>query len=149
MDTFTFSSICLLPLLSSSPPLAPHPSCTLFPLSAFLPPKPQCNLYILVQAASSSTQGLRAPSSLAVGAAIPTTKQAVPSQIDAFRAAPAEAQAGKDKGPPATAGKGNQATAPAASAKPSKPAVERRPLEGLDEAVANGLRALCQVSVTI
>ena len=112
------------------------------------PPELQCNLYIPVQAASASTQGLRAPSSLAVGAAIPTTKQAVSSQIDASRAAPAEAQAGKDKAPPATAGKGSQPAAPAASAKRSKPAVERRPLEGLDESVANGLRALCQVSVT-
>lgn len=120
------------------------------PPSGCVPAEPQCNkLYTAVQAASSSAQGLKAPSSLAVGAAIPTTKQAVLSQTDAPCAAPAEAQQpGKDKAgptPTATAGKPGQ-TDPAAAA---NPAVERRPLEGLDEAVANGLRALCQVSAPV
>lgn len=99
-----------------------------------------------MQAASSSVEGLKAPSSLAVGAAIPTTKQAVFSQTDAKHPAPAEA--GRDKAPStptAAAGKPAQTAGPAV-AKPSKPTVERRSLEGLDEAVADGLRALCQVS---
>lgn len=99
-----------------------------------------------VQAASASAPGLKAPSSLAVGAAIPTTKQAVFSQADAARPAPTEA--GRDKVPSAAAAPAGKASQPAAAAvaKPDKPAVERRSLEGLDEAVANGLRALCQVS---
>ena len=99
-----------------------------------------------VQAASASAPGLEAPSSLAVGAGIPTTKQAVFSQADAAQPAPTEA--GRDKAPSsaaAPASKASQPAAAAAMAKPDKPAVERRSLEGLDEAVASGLRALCQV----
>ena len=96
-----------------------------------------------MQAASSLVEDLKAPSSLAVGAAIPTTKQTVFSQTDAKHPAPAEA--GRDKAastPTAAAGKPPQTAGPAVA----KPAVERRSLEGLDEAVADGLRALCQVS---
>ena len=102
-----------------------------------------------VQAASAAAPGLKAPSSLAVGAAIPTTKQAVFSQADAAQPAPTEA--GGNKAPSSAAaptGKASQpaAAAAAAMAKSDKPAVERRSLEGLDKAVANGLRALCQVT---
>lgn len=104
-----------------------------------------------MQAASASAPGLKAPSSLAVGAAITTTKQAVFSQTDAQPPGPGET--GTDKAPSAAAtppaGKSaaqSAAAAAAAVAKPEKPAVERLSLEGLDEAVANGLRALCQVS---
>lgn len=104
-----------------------------------------------MQAASASAPGLKAPSSLAVGAAIPTTKQGVFSQTDAPQ--PGLEETGRDKpssaAATAPAGKaaGQSAAAAAAVAKPEKPAVERLSLEGLDEAVANGLRALCQVSV--
>ena len=106
----------------------------------------------VVQAASASASGLKAPSSLAVGAAMPTTKQAVFSQADAAR--PALTEADRDKAPSSSAAPAGKASQPAAAAaapaaavaKPDKPAVERRSLEGLDEAVANGLQALCQVS---
>ena len=100
-----------------------------------------------MQAASASAPGLKAPSSLAVGAAIPTTKQAVFSQAGAARPTPTEA--GRDNVPSSAAvpaGKASQPAAAAAVATPDKPAVERRSLEGLDDTVANGLRALCQVS---
>ena len=100
----------------------------------------------MVQAASASAPDLKAPSSLAVGAAMPTTKQTMLSQADAARPAPTEADSNKaSSAAAAPAGKVGQPAA-AAVAKLDKPAVERRCLEGLDEDVANGLRALCQVS---
>lgn len=101
----------------------------------------------MLQAASASADGLKAPSSLAVGAAVPSTKQAVFSQADAQ--SPPSSKAGRHESPSApaaaaAAGAGKPAPR-AAVPKPAKPAVERKYLDGLDEAVAVGVQALCQV----
>lgn len=77
---------------------------------------------------------------------MPTTKQAILSQADAAR--PALTEADSNKASSAAAAPPGKAGQPAAAAVANldKPAVERRSFEGLDEDVANGLRALCQVS---
>ena len=101
-----------------------------------------------MQAASASTPGLKAPSSLAVGAAIPSTKQAVFSQIDTHSSQSPKASRDESSAGTAAAGQAS-VTKPAvtkpAVTKPAKPVVARRSLDGLDAAVADGVKTLCQV----
>ena len=88
---------------------------------------------VMLQAA---TLGLKAPSSLSTGAAVPSTKEAMLAQPS-------------DSSP----GQGQPAAAPAAAAatagKPARPAVAKRSMEGLDEAAVRSIKALCQVSMAV
>ena len=102
-----------------------------------------------VQAASGAVASdLRAPSSLAVGAAVPSTKDAILDQSSAAKpSAVAQAAMAKASSAP-TASDGAQSqdrTVTQPARRPLPP--PSRSLEGLDEAVVKSIKALCQVSM--
>lgn len=101
-----------------------------------------------IQAASVSVRsGLKAPSSLAVGAAVPSTKDAILAQSGSSQQ-PDSSQppkAASSPTPPAAAvAAASKSSKTSAVSKPRESEVPKRSLKGFDEAVAQSVTALCE-----
>ena len=98
-----------------------------------------------MQAASAAAQpGLRAPSSLAVGAAVSNTKDTILSQTAAQQPGSSQSAKAQSTATPAAAAAAAAGKAPRGGGV-SQPEVPQRSLEGFDEAVVKSVKALCQV----
>lgn len=102
-----------------------------------------------MQAASASApgSGLRAPSSLAVGAAVPSTKDTILARSVTQQpgsSQPTKAQSAQTPAAAAAAAAGKTPRG-GGGGKPEQPEVPQRSLEGFDEAVVKSVKALCQV----
>ena len=105
---------------------------------------------IVMQAASASAQSsLKAPSSLAVGAAMPSTKDSILAQSGSSQhpdsSYPPKAPSSSTPPAAATAAASKSSKATAVS-QPRESEVPKRSLKGFEEAVAQSVTALCQVS---
>ena len=102
-----------------------------------------------MQAASASVQsGLKAPSSLAVGAAVPSTKDSMLAQSGSSHQ-PDSSQRPKAPSssmPPAAAtAAASKSSKTTAISQPMESEVPKRSLKGFEEAVAQSVTALCEV----
>lgn len=99
-----------------------------------------------IQAASlSAPLSLRAPSSLVVGAAVPSTKDAVFFSQQPDSAAPDSKAQSSTAAPAAAVAAAGKTAKGSGVSQPAKPATPQRSLDGLDEAVIKSVKALCQV----
>ena len=85
--------------------------------------------------------GLKAPSTLSVGAAVAPTKDTVLAQPPGLTSGRGQSGAASEAAAAAAA-----APAQANSDLPVKPVVQKRSLEGLDDTVVKSIKALCQVT---
>lgn len=102
-----------------------------------------------IQAASVTVRsGLKAPSSLAVGAAVPSTKDSILAQSGSSQqpdpSQPPKAPSSSTPPAAATAAASKSSQAPAVS-QPRESEVPKRSLRGFDEAVAQSVTNLCEV----
>ena len=102
-----------------------------------------------MQAASVTVRsGLKAPSSLAVGAAVPSTKDSILAQSGSSQqpdpSQPPKAPSSSTPPAAATAAASKSSQAPAVS-QPRESEVPKRSLRGFDEAVAQSVTNLCEV----
>ncbi|KAA6429327.1 MAG: Ubiquitin carboxyl-terminal hydrolase 24 [Trebouxia sp. A1-2] len=96
-----------------------------------------------IQAASIAVRsGLKAPSSLAVGAAVPSTKDSILAQSGSSQQPDSSPSSTPPAAATAAASKSSKTTA---INQPSESEVPKRSLKGFDEAVAQSVTALCQV----
>ncbi len=105
---------------------------------------------IVMQAASASAQSsLKAPSSLAVGAAMPSTKDSILAQSGSSQhpdsSYPPKAPSSSTPPAAATAAASKSSKATAVS-QPRESEMPKRSLKGFEEAVVQSVTALCQVS---
>jgi hypothetical protein len=104
----------------------------------------------VMQAASASARSsLKAPSSLAVGAAVPSTKDSVLAQSGSSQQPDSShpPKAPSSSTPPAAAtAAASKSSKTTAVSQPRESEVPKRSLKGFDEAVAQSVTVLCQVS---
>ena len=97
---------------------------------------------------ASARSGLRAPSSLAVGAAVPSTKDSVLAQSGSSQQHDSSqpSKAPSSSTPPAAAtAAASKSSKTSAVSQPRESEVPKRSLKGFDEAVAQSVTAICEV----
>jgi len=104
-----------------------------------------------MQAASVSVRsGLKAPSSLAVGAAVPSTKHAILAQSGSSQqpdsSQPPKAPSSSTPPAAALAAAANKSSKTPAVSQPRESEVPKRSLKSFEEAVAKSVTGLCEVS---